>query len=1009
MRSSLSRTLSARRAPRGTGRNPIATACAAAVETLESRQLMSVSFTGATYAQDFDAVSGTAWTNDVTLTGWHLFRQPTPGTAITGVAQTNGGSNAGTFALFATGGSSDRALGGVGSGGTYFGNPAQGTIAGWQAVSLTNNTGSTVASFDVKYDGEQWRNGGNTSAQTMTLQYGFGASFTGVATWTNAGAAFDFTSTVNTATAGALDGNAAANRTANIGGTISAAWAAGQTLWVRWAEVNEVGSDHGLAVDNFSLSTGGVTPTNSVVTLSPAANGSINESGGSNSITYTVTRTNPTADAVTVNYAIGYSGTATSADLAGSPTTGSVTIPANQASATFTLTAFDDTTEEAAENFTVTLTSIQSPVPANHSLGGTVAGSFTITANDAPPPPPATLGKAPTLVAVVDGTQNFGNTQRSIAYYDVSNIDNSGNPGGLFGSTPLFSVWSGFEQTANNNYEEISALAVNPANGDTYVLSFDSGVAGNVDVAGDTEGDYDLYRYDIGKIYADFIANGRTRGTMYMPAVSSDGFDALSAYGSATPALNGGLGIHPNRDNTDGDTTNDFVFINAIEKIAEVGRVQQVGTGSNFFDQQDLQFVDSETLLLLENKRVSDPATATTLQDDYSIRSIERVSLTPNQATTGPNDTGGYANTNSTESWSSVAWTGANAVDMDNFAGGGGISEARGMRYVEKDGVKGVWLVEDDGAAGDDFEFRTLDFNTHTVTQPGGYSGFAADNVAGVGNDNGGNVDGFDVDEEGTIVVYESGFLDSPQHEPAVQTVAVTNYGSGPVTLGASAQEPTPSPTLDDDADVVDGRFSVYERGQNRVYRFDLDSGADPAVRADVYVYDLDTNTLVYEELNAINHFLKPNGVRVFTLGDFATDAAGNSTSQDGIVDAKDIDALAARIADPTFAGKFSSAIGQEMFDLDGDDVLTIGDPYTPNTVTGDTDYLVRRILATEFGDADLNGTIDGDDFFFLDSGFFGSATGWANGDFDGNGVIDGDDYFILDNSFIANPIPSRV
>ena len=35
-------------------------------------------------------------------------------------------------------------------------------------------------------------------------------------------------------------------------------WAAGDTLWVRWIERNDAGNDHGLAVDDLSLSVSAV-------------------------------------------------------------------------------------------------------------------------------------------------------------------------------------------------------------------------------------------------------------------------------------------------------------------------------------------------------------------------------------------------------------------------------------------------------------------------------------------------------------------------------------------------------------------------------------------------------------------------------------------------------------------------------------------------------------------------------------------------------------------------------
>lgn len=213
-----------------------------------------VSFTGTALTQNFDTLitTGTAqaWSNNTTLPGWSLFNK-TP-TAITTYNAGDGSSNAGSFYSFGTGTGTERALGGAASGGAYFGSPASGTVAGWIAFAATNNTGSTATDFTIGYDGEQWRNGGNATAQTMVLEYGFGATFTGVTTWTPAGSAFNFTSPVATATAAAVNGNVA-GRVAGRGGTVNQTWAPGQTLWIRWIENNDAGNDHGLAIDNFSL------------------------------------------------------------------------------------------------------------------------------------------------------------------------------------------------------------------------------------------------------------------------------------------------------------------------------------------------------------------------------------------------------------------------------------------------------------------------------------------------------------------------------------------------------------------------------------------------------------------------------------------------------------------------------------------------------------------------------------------------------------------------------------
>ncbi|MEC4813126.1 MAG: Calx-beta domain-containing protein [Scytonema sp. PMC 1069.18] len=218
---------------------------------------MAVNFNGS-YSQNFDTLttsgSSNAWSNDTTIPGWSLFRQPTPGTVITAYSANNGSSNTGSFYSYGTTSSTDRALGGLGSGGSYFGSPASGDIAGWIAFSTTNTTGSTINSLNVAFNGEQWRNGGNASAQTMVLEYGFGTDFTTVPTWTAPGNNFDWTSPVATATAAAVDGNVD-GRVADRGGTLNNLnWANNDTLWIRWVERNDAGSDHGLAIDDFSIS-----------------------------------------------------------------------------------------------------------------------------------------------------------------------------------------------------------------------------------------------------------------------------------------------------------------------------------------------------------------------------------------------------------------------------------------------------------------------------------------------------------------------------------------------------------------------------------------------------------------------------------------------------------------------------------------------------------------------------------------------------------------------------------
>ena len=66
-------------------------------------------------------------------------------------------------------------------------------------------------------------------------------------------------------------------------------------------------------------------------------------------------------------------------------------------------------------------------------------------------------------------------------------------------------------------------------------------------------------------------------------------------------------------------------------------------------------------------------------------------------------------------------------------------------------------------------------------------------------------------------------------------------------------------------------------------------------------------------------------------------------------------------------------------------------------TLPGASDILVKY---TYYGDANLDGKVDGSDYALIDNGYNKHLTGWYNGDFNYDGVIDGSDYTLIDNAF---------
>jgi hypothetical protein len=72
------------------------------------------------------------------------------------------------------------------------------------------------------------------------------------------------------------------------------------------------------------------------------------------------------------------------------------------------------------------------------------------------------------------------------------------------------------------------------------------------------------------------------------------------------------------------------------------------------------------------------------------------------------------------------------------------------------------------------------------------------------------------------------------------------------------------------------------------------------------------------------------------------------------------------------------------------------------STAAGDT-----LIKTTYFGDATLDGKVDGTDYSRIDAAYLnGTSTGWYNGDFNYDGVVDGSDYTLIDNAYNSQGAP---
>ena len=205
----------------------------------------SVGSFGTTYTEDFDTLANTG-TSSTLPAGWAISEGGTG--ANTTYAAGTGSSATGDTYSFGSASSTDRALGGLQSG----------SLVPTFGVQILNNAGGTLGSLVISYTGEEWRTGGNgsgrgTALDRLDFQYSTDATSLTTGTWIDFNA-LDFISPVIPGAAGALDGNAVANRSL-LSATINGLSVGnGNSIWLRWNDFNVTGSDDGLAVDDFSVS-----------------------------------------------------------------------------------------------------------------------------------------------------------------------------------------------------------------------------------------------------------------------------------------------------------------------------------------------------------------------------------------------------------------------------------------------------------------------------------------------------------------------------------------------------------------------------------------------------------------------------------------------------------------------------------------------------------------------------------------------------------------------------------
>lgn len=248
---------------------------------------VSITSTTTNYTQNFNTLRATSGTSTSLPTGWRLLETGT--NADTRYATDGGSSTTGDTYSYGTGTTTERALGGLRSGSLI---PSFG-------IQVRNSTGQTITSLTITYTGEQWRCGTAGRADQLDFQYSTNATSLSTGTWVDANA-LDFVSP-STATTGARDGNATANRTLRTATITGVSIPNNAIFWLRWTDLDASGADDGLAIDDFTLrlNAGDVTPPTATA-LNPANGTTGTALNGNLVITFSENIVKGTAGAIAV-------------------------------------------------------------------------------------------------------------------------------------------------------------------------------------------------------------------------------------------------------------------------------------------------------------------------------------------------------------------------------------------------------------------------------------------------------------------------------------------------------------------------------------------------------------------------------------------------------------------------------------------------------------------------------------------------------------------------------------
>lgn len=216
---------------------------------------------GSVYSQDFNNPAGwpvadLKWEDNLTFPGWYAAFYDSKEAAF--ITPTRLGMTDGRGAgLNLYRGVTDRTDGALGSQAAEEVSPESGAGGIFYGVQITNKTDLVLTQFSFGYKVELWRLASPKSQQaTLMASYKIGGGSLKDGAWTIiGGTSYTTPKGGNGSTATSVDGNQTENQVEFPKITVTGVRIPpGESVWIRWFDVNNRGFDHGVALDDFKFS-----------------------------------------------------------------------------------------------------------------------------------------------------------------------------------------------------------------------------------------------------------------------------------------------------------------------------------------------------------------------------------------------------------------------------------------------------------------------------------------------------------------------------------------------------------------------------------------------------------------------------------------------------------------------------------------------------------------------------------------------------------------------------------